>query len=741
MANKPSKQLVQRAMAIMLITCVVGFGAGIVGLIRAQIINADEYRQKAEAQQLSDKTISAQRGTIYDKNMNILSQSANVWKVYINPSKIEDEKTRDNISRGLSNILELDYKKVHEKASQSKYGYVSIKTQVENEKKNQISEFISANRGYNQIIGVDPDTKRYYPYAEFASTVLGFTGSDDEGRSGLEYFYNDSLTGVAGRIITARNARQGDMPNQFESTYDPKQGTSLVLTIDQVIQYYLDKGLEQAVRDSKALYGYGIVMDVKTGAILAMSTKPDYDPNEPYDITNGKKLEQIDEITNEEEKKKAMSDARYAQWRNRTISDTYEPGSVFKVVTASAALEENVVSENDGFHCTGSVRIADRIIHCHNRRGHGSETFTQGLMNSCNPVFVNVGQRLGAKKFYKYFEACGFSVTTGVDLPAEAKPVANVTYYTADKLGVSQLASCSFGQSFQVSPIQMINAVAAIGNGGRLMTPYIVGSTLDEEGNTISVNDPKMKRQVVSESTAKRVAKMMEAVSTSGTGKNSYVAGYRVAGKTGTSQKLTNKGKYIASFVGFAPADDPSIAVLIVIDEPTGGSYTGGALAAPVAAQVFEQTLIYLNVEPKYTNEELAQLDVKTPSLVGKSVTDAIKELRAKGFTYKTIGTGKKVVNQTPSYNQILPKNGIVVLYTEEQSETTKTVVPKLIGLTLAQANKAAIDAGVNIKVSGYTSDSDIVSYRQSVAEGTQVAMGTIITVSFKTNANVSDLA
>ena len=741
MSNKPSKQLIQRAVVIMVVTCIIGFGAGFFGLINAQLINGEKYRQKAEVQQLSDKTINAERGTIYDRNMNILSQSANVWKVYINPSKIKKEEVKVDVTKGLCEILELEYDTVYKKASQSKYGYVSIKTQVENDVKLEVVEFIRANKGYNEIIGIDPDTKRYYPYMTFASTVLGFTGADDTGRSGLEYFYDETLTGVSGRIITAKNALQGDMPTKYESTYDAKQGTSLVLTIDQVIQYYLDKGLERAVTDFDASYGYGIVMDVKTGAILAMSTKPDFDPNEPYEVINPKVLESLEEIQDEEEKKKVLSDARYAQWRNRTISDTYEPGSVFKVVTAAAAIEENLASDDEMFNCAGNIKIADRTYHCHKRDGHGTENFTQALMNSCNPVFVTVGQRLGVEKFFKYFEAFGFAETTGVDLPAEAAPAANVTYHTANKMGIVELSSSSFGQSFQVSPIQMINAVSAIGNGGKLMRPYIVSSMLDENKNTISVTSPKVKRQVISEKTASKVSEMMEAVATSGTAKNAYVAGYRVAGKTGTSQKLTSRGKYIASFSGFAPTNDPQIAILIVVDEPSSGVYTGGAVAAPVAAEGLEETLKYLNIEPQYTPEELARLDVKTPKLIGRTVPDAVKELKAKGFTVKTIGNGETVLNQTPAYNQVLPKDGLVVLYTDDKKETTKTKVPVLTGMSLAEVNRNAVAAGVNIKISGFTSGSDIVSYRQSVAPDTEVEMGTMVTISFKSNAGVSDLA
>lgn len=744
MATKPSKKLVQRATVVMIITCLLGFGSGIFGLVNAQLINAEEFRLKAESQQLRDKVINAERGTIYDKNMNILSQSANVWKIYMNPSKIKKDEVRKQISNELSKILDMDYETVYNKASKSKYGYVTVKSQVDNDKKVEVKEYIKEHKKqkFFEIIGIDPDTKRYYPYINFASTVLGFTGADDDGRSGLEYYYNKTLTGVAGRIITAKNAKFGDMPTNYESTFDAKQGTSLVLTIDQVIQYYLDKGLEQAVKDFNATYGYGVVMDVKTGAILAMSTKPDFDPNKPYEITNEELLQKINEIEDETERDKVLKETRYSQWRNRTISDSYEPGSVFKVITSAAGIEENMVQPDSKFNCRGSIRVADRTMHCHKRDGHGPEDFTHALMNSCNPIFIEVAQRLGPEKFYKYFEAFGFTEPTGIDLPAESKPVAGVTYHERKSLdNVVQLASSSFGQSFQVSPIQMISAISAIGNGGQLMKPYIVGSKLDENGNTISATKPEMKRQVVSKETASKLAYMMEAVATAGTGKNAYVAGYKIAGKTGTSQKLTNEGKYIGSFAGFAPSNDPRIAVLIVIDEPTGGSYGGGLVAAPVAAEIFRETLQYLNVEPQYTAEELAKLDVKAPKLIGKSVEDAKKELSSKGFKVKVIGSGEKVVKQTPDYNQILPKNGLVVIYTDNIKSTTKTKVPKLTGLTLAEVNRIAVSSQINIKVSGYTRSSDIVSYRQSIQPDEEVSMGTIVTVSFKCNSDVNDFA
>lgn len=741
MAKKSNRQLKNRAVIALVLTCLVGFGAGTVGLINAGLVNGEKYKLKAESQQLSDTTVNAQRGTIYDKNMNVLAQSADVWKIYINPSKIKKDDTRVRVAEKLSDLLELNYDDVYAKCGKSEYGYVLIKSQVEYNIKTEMEKIIKENEGFSQIIGIDSDVKRYYPYSNFASTVLGFTGTDDVGRSGLEYYYNDILTGTPGRIVTAKNAKQIEMSAQYESYYAALQGSNLVLTLDQVIQYYLDSALEQAVIDAQATYGYGIVMDVKTGAILAMSTKPDFDANNPYTITNKSLLAEIDKITDEEEKNTATVNARYSQWRNRTISDSYEPGSVFKCITAAAGLEEGVVTPDDMFTCTGSYQVKDTTYHCSHRQGHGRENFTTAMMNSCNPIFIEVAQRLGAKTFYKYFDAFGFTEDTGVDLPAESSPTPNVTYYTVDRLGSVQLASCSFGQSFQVSPIQVITAINAIANGGKLMQPYIVGAALDENGNKIYETKPTIKRQVVSEKTARTVTDMMEAVVQNGTAKNAYVAGYRVAGKTGTSEKLTNKNKkyYIASFCGFAPADDPEISILIVVDEPKSGAYYGGSVAAPVATEVIQQTMQYLNVEPQYTDAELAKLDVKAPNVVGKNVSNAKSDLSAQGFTVKTVGNGKTVMNQTPAADQVIPKNGLVVLYTEKNAEVTKVKVPNLCGLTVSEANRTAIEAGVNIKISGYTSDANITSYRQSIAEDTEVAIGTIITVSFKTTGNVED--
>ncbi len=736
--SKSTRKLKQRGLIAAAILLLLGFGTDIFRLFYIQVVKGDEYKTKAEAQQLSDTEISADRGIIYDCNYNVLAESASAWLVYVNPSKIKDDAQRKLISTTLSTILEIPEEQIYEKISNSEYSYVKIKGKVEYTEKTLVVDFIDDN-DLGEVVNIDPDTKRYYPYSNFASTILGFTGAEDSGRAGLELEYNDVLTGVAGRVITAKNARNGAMSSNFETTYDAKQGTSLVLTLDKTIQYYLEKGLTQAVIDNQATSAYGIVMEVETGAILAMATMPDYDLNTPTVITDEEILKELDEIKNEKEYDLAYNNKIYSMWRNKAVSDTYEPGSVFKVFVAAGALEEGVVTPDYCFNCSGSIKVADNILHCHKDGGHGNQTLSEGLMNSCNPFFVTIGQNLGTKNFYKYFEAFGFTEETNIDLPGEATPVKDVTYHSLENMGISQLSSSSFGQTFQVSPIQMITAVSAIANGGNLMQPYIVGAMLDEDGNTVYEAEPTVKRSVISKTTSESVLKMMEKVVSEGTGKNAYVPGYHVAGKTGTSEKLTVDGEYIASFVGCAPADDPKIAVLIVIDEPQGDVHGGGAIAAPVAGSVIEQTLKYMNIDPVYSNEELSQLNGVTPDINSMSVEKAKATLENKGFTARVVGDGNTVISQYPLKGQNIPLDGVVIIYTEKEESSMTATVPDLTGLSISEANQKAVNAGFNIKISGASFDSEVVSYRQSIDSGTQAELGATITVYFKTNKGVED--
>ena len=735
---RTTRKLKNRALIAVAILLLLGFGTDIGRLFYLQVIKGEEYKTKAEVQQLSDTEISADRGVIYDCNYNVLAESASAWLVYVNPSKIEDDSQRKLISTTLARILKLDEARVYEKISNSKYSYVKIQGKVEYTEKTLISDFIDENKLRN-IVNIDPDTKRYYPYSNFASTVLGFTGAEDSGRAGLELKYNDSLTGVAGRVITAKNAMNDAMSSNFETTYDAKQGTSLVLTLDKTIQHYLEKGLSQAVADNEATSAYGIVMEVETGAILAMATLPDYDLNLPTVITDEEVLKELAKIKDEDKYDLAYNQKIYSMWRNKAVSDTYEPGSVFKVFVAAAALEEGLVTPNYCFNCSGSIKVADNVLHCHKDGGHGNQTLSEGLMNSCNPFFVTIGQKLGSQKFYEYFDAFGFTEETNVDLPGEATPVKDVTYHSLENMGISQVSSSSFGQTFQVSAIQMITGVSAIANGGNLMQPYVVKSMLDEDGNTVFEAEPTVKRSVVSQSTSDAVLAMMEKVVSEGTGKNAYVPGYRVAGKTGTSEKLTVDGEYIASFVGCAPADDPKIAVLIVIDEPQGYVHGGGAIAAPVAGRVIEETLKYMNIDPVYSAKELAQLNGITPDVNSMTVEKAKATLQNKGFKARIVGDGKTVLSQYPLKGQNIPLDGVVILYTEKDTSNSISTVPDLRGLSISSANERAVNAGFNIKISGASLDSEVVSYRQSIDPGTQAELGATITVYFKTNKGVED--
>lgn len=737
MQTRPSKRMATRA-ALAMAGLSLAFLYGIGALIYAGLINGEENRLKAERNQLSDTQIAAERGTIYDSNMNVLAKSASAWLVYINPSQIKDDTQKELVVNGLSQILGVDADSVRTKAEKNKTGYQKIAGEVETDVKEALEAYIDehSDNKLSTIIGIDPDTKRYYPYSSFASTIIGFTNSDDQGVGGIEMQYDDDLTGVSGRIITAKNAQQGSMSSDYETTYDAKPGESLVLTIDEVIQYYLEQGLEQALVDTGAKYAYGIVMDTDTGAILGMTSKPDFDLNNPRKISNAALSETIAAITDDTQRAQETTNALYAQWRNRTISDTYEPGSVFKTVVVSAALEEGVVDLNTTYTCTGGIQVADNYQRCWKPGGHGHETLTQGLMNSCNPFFITIGQALGEERFYKYFEAFGFIEKTGIDLPAEAKPVAGKTYHALESMGISELSSSSFGQTFQVSPIQMITAVNTIANGGKLMQPYVVDSKLDSDGNVVYKTTPTVKRQVISEKTASTVADMMEQVVSIGTGKNAYVAGYHVAGKTGTSEKIGIEGAYIASFAGFAPADNPEISILIAIDEPTG-EHGGGAVAAPIAGMLLEKIMTYLNVEPQYEDDELSNISSVAPSLVGKSVGDA--KVSAAKFTVKVVGSGTKVISQTPAAGQQMRTGGVIVVYTEENAAKQTATVPNLCNMSMSQANSAAVNAGFNIRLSGTTNSGEVLSYKQSVNAGEEAEIGSVITVYFKSNVDVQD--
>lgn len=740
---KTNETMFKRIVAVMVIIF-VAFLLCVGSLVVTQLVKGEYYKQIAESQQLSDTKIPAHRGVIYDRNMSVLAQSATSWRVYIVPSEIEDEQTREVVITKLAEIIGIDEEDVRAKTNRNS-NYETIKSKVDSEVKAKVEELIKSKEykeyGLNEIIGISQDAKRYYPNSTLASTVIGFTGTDDQGLEGLESFYDKYLTGVAGRVITAVNGVQGEMPNSYETIIDPQQGYSLVLTVDETLQYYLEKHLEDAMAETVSKGAYGIMMDVKTGAILAMSAKPDYNLNSPWDIIDEETLEKINQLE-ESERATALSNAVIGQWRNSAIADTYQPGSVFKIITAASAMEEGLVALGEHFSCPGYTVVAGRRINCHKLVGHGDETFVQGLMNSCNPVFIDVGLRLGVDTFMDYFDAFGLNEKTGIDLPGEASSITHEKLGV--KMGVSELASCSFGQTFQVTPIQMITAVASVANGGKLMQPYIVQSVIDENGNTVSTTKPTVKNQVISAETASTLCSMLEKVVAEGGGKNAYVPGYRIAGKTGTSEKIGESGegeamKYIASFVGFAPADDPEIILLVILDEPKGYSHMGGTIAAPLAAEIFSDALPYLNVDVQYTEEELKNLNTSVLNVVGSTVSSAKNYLNNYGFNVKVVGNGSTVISQTPSAYTTVSKGGTVVLYTDDTRART-VEMPNLTGYTVSQVNRIMSELELNtIFTGGSLSSGEAVVYSQSVEPGTKIEIGNTVTVSFRHISGVDD--
>ena len=726
----------RRLLVLVALLVLVGFGSVIANLIKLQIVEYEDYKVRAANQQLKDVVIPANRGVIYDSNMKVLAQSATVWTVAVDPSAI-DEEDREPIAAGLSEILEVDKQTILDKLAKTNSAYQSIKLKVEKPVADAVRQFaIEGNDGDGfDGISLTQDSKRYYPYGNFLATVLGFTGTDNTGLYGLEAYYDDVLGGTPGRQVSAQTAAGGDMGYDYDSFYAPQDGNSLVLTIDEVIQHYAEKELDRAVQDYNAIErGVVIVMDVDTGGILAMATKGDFDPNDPFTIYDETKRAEVEAVvddpnTEEDEHAEAVLAAQYAQWRNKAVSDLYEPGSVFKLVTASAALDSGSSSLSDSFVCTGSINVSGTIMHCANLSGHGAEDFSLALSNSCNPAFIQIGTKMGAETFFSYFNAFGLTKATGIDLPGEAQS----QYYDAEGLGPVQLASCSFGQSNKITPIQMITAVATIANGGNLVQPHLVSKILDADGNLVEDLEPETKRQVISEETSREILDIMQDTKTVG---RAYVQGYRVGGKSGTSQKLDSDDPdaRIASFVGVAPCDDPEIAVLVIIDEPQNsvdGQFYGGYLAAPVVGQIMSQALPYLGVEKIYTAEEAAAQEVAVRNVVGQEVANAQVALtRTDGMLVDVRGNGSTVLRQFPS-SGTLPKGSTIILYTEEGLEDSPVVVPNLTGRSVASVEQTLSALGLNLRKEGNISSNNVVATAQDIESGSTVTVGSVITVTF----------
>lgn len=728
---KQSKKSMDKRYMWLLGMVIFGFVLVIGKLVQIQLIDYELYQNKALEQQTVDTIISPSRGKIYDRNLTVLADSATVETVLLTPVNIPADK-KDLVADGLAEILAMDRETIYEKANKTNY-YEVVKKKIEKDVADRVRTFIEENE-LNGGITLVEDTKRYYPFGNFAAQVIGFVGTDNNGLDGVEAYYDEYLTGVPGRMITTTNANGQQMPYEYETYESAQDGMSLVLTIDEVVQHYLEKYLEEARIEYGVQNGVsGIIMDVNTGEVLAMSTKGDYDPNEPFTITDQATLDKLSGLEGEE-KTQATVEARQKMWRNKAVSDTYEPGSVFKIVTAASALEEGVVQPEESFYCKGYEVVADRQISCWKHGGHGAENFIEAVHQSCNPVFMEVGMRLGAETFTKYVDAFGFNETTGIDLPGEGIGIT----HGAD-MGPVELAVSSFGQTFRVTPLQLITAVSAVANGGYLVTPHVVKEIVDSEGNTVESRGTEVKRQVISEETSRIMCEILEGVVSDGTAKNGYVQGYRVAGKTGTSEKTDDRNefgevdKWIASFLAFAPADDPQYIMLVLLDTPTSESHSGGVLGGPIVQKVFSDILPYLGVEARYTEEELEQLEIIVPNVTGMTVDAAGAQLAGSSIEYTVEGSGDTVTQQVPEAGQKMPKTGRVILYTEESSPQDTVLVPDLNGLTPSQARQKLEAAGLILKIGGNGSeDESAYAYSQSPAAGSSVDSGSIVTVDFR---------
>ncbi len=745
MSIKPGKMMITRIviiMIIMILSLSIVSGASLVNIM---IINGEKYQNKASEQQLYDSLVTAPRGDIYDRNMQVLATSSTAWTVYITPNgirKITDadqrEKVRTVIAKGLSEILDVEYDTVYEGTNKNSY-YVIVKKKIDKALADKVRQFIADNKDLNitKYIGLDETTKRYYPNDSLASVVLGFVGSDEQGLAGIESYYDNELTGIAGRIVAAKNAAGTDMPFTYEKVEEATKGNSLVLTLDSYIQYTAEKYLETAIEQNQiAERGAAVVMNVNTGAVLAMAVKGDFNPNEPF-VLSSEDQKKVDEEKDEEAKSKLRSELLNRQWRNKAVSDSYEPGSVFKVVTASIAIEENLISEKNSFFCNGRTTVAGQGYGCWKHGGHGTQDLKKAIANSCNPAFITIGQLVGVSTFSKYFKAFGFAEKTGIDLPGESRS----TYHQESNMGPVELASSSFGQTFNVTPVQLLSAVSAAVNGGYLVQPHLLEKKLDHNNKVVETTTTGYKRQVISETTSATMRTLMQFVSENGA-KNSLVSGYKIGAKTGTSQKVSkiqatgDKYLYIGSCMTVAPIEKPEIAVFVMLDEPKGSNYYGGVISAPVNSKIMTDVLPYLGYEPSYTEEELEKLSIEVPDTVGDEIANAKGKVTAKKLEFKVVGSGDKVVRQLPEAGSKVVNGGVVILYTDDSKDKSATV-PDFKGLTATEANKAAANAGVNIEFSGNTATSGLKSYNQSIKSGTKVEAGTIVTVYFRDESAV----
>ena len=729
--RRANRVIQTRTFVLMLIVGIGMFFLLFFKLYNLQITRHEELQAKAVSQQTRSSVVTASRGAIYDASGNILAISSTAETIFLSPKEINDALndeenpvawTKEVLAAALAKILDVSEEGILKKMARTDSMYEVLKFRVEEDIADQVRQYINDNK----VKGVylTTDAKRYYPYGDLAAQVIGFVGVDYTGLFGLEAEYDKELQGQSGLVVTAKANQQNDLLYEYSQYFDPENGDELQVTLEATVQYYLEKGMKDMCDAySPANGAAGIVLDVRNGGILAMASFPNYDLNDYATVTDKTLLEQMERGELDEE------GAQQKQWRNKALNDTYEPGSTFKILTLSAALEEGLIDKTTSVNCSGSVNISGHTIHCSNKAGHGLQNLEQTVGNSCNPAFISYGLKLGTEKFYQYMRSFGIMSATGVDLGGEATGVfaADANFTQLD------LACYAFGQNFTVTPLALIAAQAACVNGGYLYTPHFAQQITDSDGNVIWQHDDTPVRQVISEETSATVRECLEYVVASGTGKNGQVAGYRIGGKTGTADK-GQSGDVVVSFLCFAPADDPQIMMLITMDTPsrsTGTYVSGGNMVAPYSSAIMAEILPYLGIEPSYSAEELMGVDTTVPNVIGMSVEEAKDRLKERGFACKVEGDGETITDQTPVGGAIIPGKSTVVLYAGAEKPDKMCTVPSLVGRTAAEANTAATNAGLLIRFTGTTSSESntVLVFSQELEAGTEVPAGTVITV------------
>ena len=738
----------RRILAVMAVLAIIAFIPVSLRLYYLMISRYDEYSQLALRNQTRTTAVTADRGTIYDRNMNILAASVSVENIYLDPHELKQSKADiPAISQKLGQLLDLDPASIEKKARDLTKRYQLVEDRVGEEIASQIRAYINEN-GISGI-HIEPNSQRSYPYGTLASQVIGFTNASNTGSEGIEAAYNSYLNGSAGKVITTKGNNEMDMPYSYEKYVQSQKGNDIILTLDATVQACLEKQIKTAIERYDVQNGaFGIVMNVKTGEILAMATLGGYDPNQYLEIADPDTAQQLELLKNEgnEVYQKALGEARLKQWRNRCLSDGYEPGSTFKVLTMAAALDSGAITLETNFHCSGAEQIPGRAqrLHCWRSTGHGAQKTPQALQNSCNLAFAHIALKLGGERFYEYIQRFGVTEKTGIDLSGESKGVFfdKELVINTDKWGTASLTSGSFGQTFKLTPIQLVRAIASVVNGGYLLEPYIVSEVVDGNGNTVLKQEPTVIRQVISEETSKTMCSLMTSVVTEGTAKNASVAGYSIGGKTGTSEKIDvfdENGQRvldkIVSFVGVAPMEDPEYIVLVALDTPsrqTGIYISGGVMAAPTVGAVMADILPYLGVAKTFTEEDTSGKIVVVDDLTGLTAKEAEKLLKEKSLTVRTIGTGETITGQIPAAGQTISGNSQVLIYLGEEPPAENITVPNFIGMNRQQAGDAAAQLGLYILVAGNTDlKPNITVTAQSIAPGDTVAIGTTIRLEF----------